>query len=158
MIQLHAQQRAHGSLSVLHDSPAAGPRMLQACSKALCDAGLVCMRGGTPSCGSDCSAAPFLAPLYIAVNLGFNVAVLNLLRNAGCARHAVLPVKVWKLRWHAGTCSSRRYLTLCILDVLAGWLAAPLLSCWVSSQAKSQALCLHLWICHCASPEVRHER
>ena len=37
----------------------------------------------TPSCGSDCSAAPLLAPLYVFNNLCFNIAVLNLLRNCG---------------------------------------------------------------------------
>ena len=34
-------------------------------------------------CGSDCSGAPLLAPLYVACNLGFNIAALNLLRAAG---------------------------------------------------------------------------
>ena len=41
------------------------------------------MRGLTPSCGSDCSAAPKLASLYVFNNLCFNIAVLNLLRNCG---------------------------------------------------------------------------
>ena len=48
------------------------------------DAGAQCLMGVSPAgCGSDCSGAPLLAPLYVACNLGFNIAALNLLRAAG---------------------------------------------------------------------------
>ena len=46
-------------------------------------AGATCLLGGSPSCGSDCSGAPLLPLLYIAFNLGFNIAALNLLKTAG---------------------------------------------------------------------------
>ena len=47
-------------------------------------AGTQCLMGISPAgCGSDCSGAPLLAPLYVACNLGFNIAALNLLRAAG---------------------------------------------------------------------------
>ncbi|DBB00298.1 TPA: hypothetical protein ACH3X1_014123 [Trebouxia sp. C0004] len=45
--------------------------------------GTTCLLGGSPSCGSDCSGAPMLPLLYIAFNLGFNIAALNLLKTAG---------------------------------------------------------------------------
>ncbi len=45
--------------------------------------GTTCLLGGSPSCGSDCSGAPMLPLLYIACNLGFNIAALNLLKTAG---------------------------------------------------------------------------
>ena len=45
--------------------------------------GTTCLLGGAPSCGSDCSGAPMLPLLYIACNLGFNIAALNLLKTAG---------------------------------------------------------------------------
>ena len=48
-------------------------------------AGATCLLGGSPSCGSDCSGAPLLPLLYIAFNLGFNIAALNLLKTAGSA-------------------------------------------------------------------------
>lgn len=46
-------------------------------------AGWKALRGITPSCGTDVSAAPLLAILYIAMNLTYNVSVLTLLRTAG---------------------------------------------------------------------------
>lgn len=52
--------------------------------------GTTCLLGGLPSCGSDCSGAPMLPLLYIAFNLGFNIAALNLLKTAGVF---LLPVK-----------------------------------------------------------------
>jgi len=52
--------------------------------------GTTCLLGGSPSCGSDCSGAPMLPLLYIAFNLGFNIAALNLLKTAGVF---LLPVK-----------------------------------------------------------------
>ena len=39
-----------------------------------CIPGWSCIRGLTPSCGSDCSGAPLLPLLYVATNLCFNVA------------------------------------------------------------------------------------
>ena len=63
--------------------------------KWLCQSGLVayagvtCLLGGSPNCGSDCSGAPMLPLLYIAFNLGFNIAALNLLKTAGIS---VLPL------------------------------------------------------------------
>lgn len=49
------------------------------------------MRGLTPSCGTDCSAAPRLALLYITTNLAYNVSVLTLLRTAGSRPNFVSP-------------------------------------------------------------------
>ena len=52
-------------------------------------AGTTCLLGGSPSCGSDCSGAPMLPLLYIALNLGFNIAALNLLKTAGIVPSSV---------------------------------------------------------------------
>ena len=41
------------------------------------------MRGIAPDGGTTLSAAPLLASGYVAANLGFNIALLNLLRAAG---------------------------------------------------------------------------
>jgi len=47
-------------------------------------AGTQCLMGISPAgCGSDCSGAPLLAPLYVGTNLAFNIAALNLLRATG---------------------------------------------------------------------------
>ncbi len=54
------------------------------CFERMCIlSGTTCLLGGLPSCGSDCSGAPMLPLLYIACNLGFNIAALNLLKTAG---------------------------------------------------------------------------
>lgn len=59
--------------------------------RPLC-AGAQCLMGVSPAgCGSDCSGAPLLAPLYVACNLGFNIAALNLLRAAGVGGPADAP-------------------------------------------------------------------
>ena len=36
-----------------------------------------------PSCGTDCSGAPFLPILYVAFNLLFNISALSVLRTGG---------------------------------------------------------------------------
>ncbi|GMH36475.1 hypothetical protein BSKO_04343 [Bryopsis sp. KO-2023] len=58
-----------------------------------------CFMGISPACGSNCAGAPLLPALYIACNLGFNIAALNMLRLAGgvktmLAMSAVLPLTV----------------------------------------------------------------
>ncbi|KAK9843738.1 hypothetical protein WJX81_004492 [Elliptochloris bilobata] len=63
--------------------------------------GAQCLMGISPAgCGSDCSGAPLLAPLYVACNLGFNIAALNLLRATGnvvqsLAMQSVIPLTIW---------------------------------------------------------------
>eukprot|EP00798_Chlamydomonas_sp_ICE-L_P024226 gene24226-9825_t len=39
--------------------------------------GIQCLSGLQPSCGSDCLGAPLLPLIYVAFNLGFNVAMLT---------------------------------------------------------------------------------
>lgn len=62
------------------------------------------LRGITPSCGTDVSAAPLLAILYIAMNLTYNVSVLTLLRTAGnvvmsLASSVLIPFTIWAFTW-----------------------------------------------------------
>jgi drug/metabolite transporter (DMT)-like permease len=45
--------------------------------------GLSCFRGVTPGGGSGCDGAPLLPVAYVGFNLAYNIALLNLLRNAG---------------------------------------------------------------------------
>jgi hypothetical protein len=53
-------------------------------------AGTQCLMGISPAgCGSDCSGAPLLAPLYVGTNLAFNIAALNLLRATGVRAHTI---------------------------------------------------------------------
>ncbi len=46
-------------------------------------AGFQCLRGITPDCAGDCSRAPLIATAYVACNLGLNISLLALLRQAG---------------------------------------------------------------------------
>lgn len=46
-------------------------------------AGWQCFMGGAPPCGADCSGAPLLPLLYVGMNVLFNVAALQLIRQAG---------------------------------------------------------------------------
>jgi drug/metabolite transporter (DMT)-like permease len=46
-------------------------------------AGWQCVRGITPPCGSDCTGAPLIPILYVVFNLAFNVAALQVIRQAG---------------------------------------------------------------------------
>ncbi len=46
-------------------------------------AGFSCLRGVTPDCAGDCSSAPLIASAYVACNLGLNISLLALLRQAG---------------------------------------------------------------------------
>ncbi|PSC68097.1 CRT (chloroquine-resistance transporter)-like transporter [Micractinium conductrix] len=67
--------------------------------------GWSCIRGLTPSCGSDCSGAPLLPLLYVATNLCFNVAALELIRQAGnvamsLTMSAIVPVTVLAFTVH----------------------------------------------------------
>lgn len=62
--------------------------------------GWQCFRGLTPACGSDCSGAPLLPLLYVAMNLLLNVFVLSLIRLAGnvtvsLCMSAVVPLTIY---------------------------------------------------------------
>jgi len=46
-------------------------------------AGWQCVRGITPPCGADCTGAPLIPILYVVFNLAFNVAVLQVIKQAG---------------------------------------------------------------------------
>ena len=46
-------------------------------------AGWQCVQGITPPCGSNCTGAPLIPVLYVAFNLLFNVAALQVIRQAG---------------------------------------------------------------------------
>jgi len=46
-------------------------------------AGWQCVRGITPPCGADCTGAPLIPILYVVFNLAFNVAALQVIRQAG---------------------------------------------------------------------------
>lgn len=46
-------------------------------------AGWQCVRGITPPCGADCTGAPLIPILYVLFNLAFNVAALQVIRQAG---------------------------------------------------------------------------
>ena len=59
-----------------------------------------CFRGLTPACGSDCTGAPLLPILYVAVNLLFNISALNLISKAGnmvfsLVMSGIVPVTMW---------------------------------------------------------------
>ena len=59
-----------------------------------------CFRGLTPACGSDCSGAPLLPVLYVAVNLLFNISALNLISKAGnmvfsLVMSGIVPLTMW---------------------------------------------------------------
>eukprot|EP01025_Chloroclados_australasicus_P031646 TRINITY_DN3198_c0_g1_i1.p1 TRINITY_DN3198_c0_g1~~TRINITY_DN3198_c0_g1_i1.p1 ORF type:complete len:344 (+),score=26.20 TRINITY_DN3198_c0_g1_i1:106-1137(+) len=62
--------------------------------------GSQCFMGITPVCGGDCTGAPLLPLLYVAVNIVFNVVVLYILRTAGSlvlslAASALVPFTIW---------------------------------------------------------------
>jgi hypothetical protein len=66
----------------------------------LAPAGWQCFQGITPACGGDCSGAPLLPLLYIALNLAFNVAALSLIRQSGnvvvsLVMSAMIPLSMW---------------------------------------------------------------
>jgi drug/metabolite transporter (DMT)-like permease len=46
-------------------------------------AGWQCVRGISPPCGSDCTGAPLIPILYVVFNLAFNVAALQVIKQAG---------------------------------------------------------------------------
>ena len=50
---------------------------------AYLSAGWQCVQGLTPPCGSDCTGAPLIPILYVLFNLAFNVAALQVIRQAG---------------------------------------------------------------------------
>lgn len=62
--------------------------------------GLSCLRGVTPDCAGDCSSAPLIASAYVACNLGLNISLLALLRQAGnvvqsLSMQTVIPLTIW---------------------------------------------------------------
>ncbi|KAK9789740.1 hypothetical protein WJX73_001036 [Symbiochloris irregularis] len=62
--------------------------------------GWTCLRGGAPTCCSDCAGAPQLAGLYIATNLAFNISILSLLRSTGniavsLTMSSIVPMTIW---------------------------------------------------------------
>lgn len=52
--------------------------------------GASCFRGLAPTCGSDCAGAPWLPIAYVVFNLGFNVAMLRLLRSVGAVTATIV--------------------------------------------------------------------
>lgn len=79
------------------------------------------MTGGTPSCGSNCAGAPYLAALYVGTNLLFNISLLTLLRAAGdaltlyaraCSYHVALTMSC--------SCASHAALLDAIADAIYG--------------------------------------
>jgi hypothetical protein len=70
------------------------------CQKmSLCATGFQCLRGITPDCAGDCSKAPLIATAYVACNLGLNISLLALLRQAG--DNALLVHGLLECRQHA---------------------------------------------------------
>jgi hypothetical protein len=72
-------------------------------------AGFECLRGLTPSCGSDCTGAPLLPLAYVATNLIFNIAALSLIRTAGnvtmsLVMSALVPITIWAFTVSRGAC------------------------------------------------------
>ncbi|KAK9915593.1 hypothetical protein WJX75_001294 [Coccomyxa subellipsoidea] len=62
--------------------------------------GFQCLRGITPDCAGDCSKAPLIATAYVACNLGLNISLLALLRQAGnvvqsLSMQTVIPLTIW---------------------------------------------------------------
>ncbi len=91
--------------------------------------GTTCLLGGSPSCGSDCSGAPMLPLLYIACNLGFNIAALNLLKTAGVF---LLP--------------ARQCHMLCICTALSeGGRCEAIFSTHATNTSSVEGSQLHLW-------------
>ncbi|KAK9834944.1 hypothetical protein WJX84_003484 [Apatococcus fuscideae] len=65
--------------------------------------GAKCFVGGSPSCGSDCSAAPLLPLLYVAFNLAFNISILQLLRSAGNVVQSIVLASIVPITIYAFT-------------------------------------------------------
>lgn len=62
--------------------------------------GWECFRGLTPTCGSNCSGAPFLPVMYVLINLLFNISALNLIGKAGnialsLVMSGIVPLTMW---------------------------------------------------------------